>query len=86
MSDYQDEINRGEQARRILEDELYVEAVTAVERDCFEAWKATKWNEQDKRESIYRQLKALGEVQTRLTATLEGGKIARSLLDKLLKR
>lgn len=82
MADYQEDINRGERARRILEDELFVEAVAQIERECFEAWKAASWKEADKREALYRQMKALGEVQTRLRAIMEGGKVARSLAEK----
>ena len=82
--DYQDEMNRGEQARRIVEDPLFAEAFAQIERECFDAWKGSGWKDADKREALYRQLKALGEVRTRLTAVMEGGKVARSLAEKLL--
>jgi hypothetical protein len=82
--DYQDEMDRGEAARRIVEDPLFVDSFAEIERECFEAWKASGWKDADKREALYRQLKALGEARTRLTAVMEGGKVARSLADKLL--
>jgi hypothetical protein len=81
--DYQDEMNRGEQARRIVEDPLFAEAFERIERECFEAWKGSGWKDGDRREALYRQLKALGEVRTRLVAVMEGGKVARSLTQKL---
>jgi hypothetical protein len=81
--DYQDEMSRGEAARRIIEDPLFDEAFQTIERECFEAWKGSGWKDADRREALYRQLKALGEVRTRLTAVMEGGKVARSLAQKL---
>jgi hypothetical protein len=81
--DYQEEIYRGDQARRIVEDPLFAEAFAQIERECFEAWKSSGWKDLDKREALYRQLRALGEVRTWLTAVMEGGKVARSLAQKL---
>ncbi len=83
MPDYQDEIERGHRAKRILEDEIFVEAIANIEKECFDAWKLSSWKDADKRESIYRQMKALGEIQTRLRAVMEGGKVAKSLSEKL---
>ena len=81
--DYQEEMERGEAARRVLDDPLFTEAFETIERECFEAWKGSGWKDADKREALYRQLKALGEVRTRLIAVMEGGKVARSLVEKL---
>jgi hypothetical protein len=84
--DHEEDIRRGENARRILEDDLFVEAVETIKQQCFEAWKATSWNETDKREAIHRQFKALGEIETRLRSIMEGGKVAKSMLEKLLRK
>jgi hypothetical protein len=81
--DYRDELDRAEQARRIVEDPLFVEAFERLERECFEGWKSSGWKDTDKREALYRQMKALDDARTRLTAAMEGGKVARALAAKL---
>lgn len=83
MADYETDILRGEQARRVMEDPLLVEAFETIERECFDAWKTSGWKDADKREALYRQMKALGEVKTRLLTVMEGGKVAKSLAEKL---
>jgi|DEB0MinimDraft_10_1074344.scaffolds.fasta_scaffold212088_2 hypothetical protein len=73
---------QGKQAERILSDEIYRGAVEQVSLDLFEAWKSTSWHQILKREFIYRQYKAIGEVETRLRAVMENGKFAQQVINK----
>lgn len=76
MADRDKEIAQGEHASRILQDEVYQEAVASLEEDLFDAWKQTKWNQFLKREFIYRQYRVIGEVNQRLRGIMDKGKVS----------
>lgn len=81
--DLSDQVRDGAQAERILGDRVYREAVEKIERDLFDAWKTSKWDDAEKREFLYRQMRALGETQNRLRVVMGDGQVAKSMLQKL---
>ncbi len=85
VDETEDAILKGKHIGRILEDAVYREAVNQLEKDLFESWKATSFDAHEKREFIYRQFKAVGEVELRLRVIHENGKVAEDNLKKLNK-
>lgn len=81
--DLREQARDGAQAERILGDRVYQEAVEKIERDLFDAWKTSRWDEAERREFLYRQMKALAETQNRLRIVMGDGQVAKSMLQKL---
>jgi hypothetical protein len=74
------EQRRGEQARRLLEEPLLVEAFATVEQGLRRQWEASGPGEEAARERLWLMLKLLGRVQGLLTETLETGRLAEAQL------
>ena len=69
-------IAKGSHAKRLLEDEVLIDAFATVERDIFEEWKASNINEYDTRSDLFLTLKCLERLKARLRAILDDGAIA----------
>ena len=69
----------GEKARQILENDVFVSVFADIETEITEKWKSSAL-EAD-RESLHKYLKTLQLVKTRITQTLETGKLARLELE-----
>lgn len=65
----------GHQAKRLLEDDLIVEAFKIMETNIFNEWRSTVSADEAGRESCYRQLKGLSELQRYLRKLVDDGKI-----------
>lgn len=74
------EQRRGEQARRLLEDPLMVEAFAAVEGSLRRQWEASGDGDAAARERLWLMLKLLRRVQGLLTEALETGRLAEAQL------
>ena len=74
-----DSVQRGEAAKRILNDDIFQEAVSQVASAVTSRWSVE--NDPDKREELWAQQKALTSVVTNLTAAMESGKYDRVKLD-----
>jgi hypothetical protein len=74
------EIRRGEQARRLLEEPLLQEAFATVDAALREAWAATAEDATAERERLWLMLRLLGRVRTHLVDVLQTGKLADSQL------
>ncbi len=70
------ELTRGERARRLLEDPLLVEAFDAVEAALRSAWAATGEAEERERERLWLMLRLLGRVRGHISSVMETGKLA----------
>ena len=84
--DLEEAILKGKHVARILEDKVFRESVETLEEDLFNSWKTTGFDEVEKREFIYRQLKSIGEIDLRLRTIHENGKVAETMLQKLNKK
>lgn len=69
-------IARGNHAKRLLEDEVLVEAFATIEKDIFEEWKSTSVDEYDARSDLFLTFKCLERLKARLRAVLDDGTIA----------
>lgn len=82
------QVERGDRARAILEDELTQDAFKAIERQLFEEWCETKPHETEKREQIYRLHLSHLDYRQMLAGALGTGKAAVAELQQkgLLRR
>jgi hypothetical protein len=76
MTDRQKLVDRGNHAKRLLEDELLVECFDRIEKDIFDEWKLTGLNNYDERTDLFLTLKCLERLKARLRAILDDGTIA----------
>ena len=77
----EEEINRGQRARLLLEDELVAEAFDTLEATYTEAWKDSLDGEGDKRDRLWLMLKLMGRIKGHLLEVMESGKLAQHHLD-----
>ncbi len=77
---------RGERAKRLLEDELLVEAFDKIERVYVATWRATRPDDIEVRERAYLMLLLLGDLRTALTEVANTGAVAAETLERLSKR
>ena len=70
------EIQRGQQAKRILEDPIYVEALQKVSQELDQEWINSPIRDTEGREKIYMMRKMLGVLHVQLQSVMETGKLA----------
>ncbi len=78
-----DEIKRKGDADLILNSYLHQEAWNVIELDLFNRFSKTANEESDKREALYREMKALQRVKKYYESILTTGKMAESELSRL---
>lgn len=71
-----DELRRGEQARLLLENELYSEAVENVRRGIVDKWVSCPIRDREGAHELKLMLKVLDEVTGYIKTTMETGKLA----------
>lgn len=74
--------DRGERARRLLDDPMLAEAFDVVERNLHEEWLASRGGQEREREQIWLMIKLLGRVKGQLTEAMETGKVARIQIER----
>jgi len=74
--DKEKEIQRGQQAKRILEDPIFVEALQKVSQELDQEWINSPIRDTEGREKIYMMKKMLGVLHVQLKSVLETGKLA----------
>ena len=70
------EIQRGQQAKRILEDPIFVEALQKVSQELDQEWINSPIRDTEGREKIYMMRKMLGVLHVQLQSVMETGKLA----------
>lgn len=76
MTDKQKLIDKGNHAKRLLEDAVLLEAFSRVEADLFDEWKSSGTHEYDERSELFLTFKCLERLKARLRAILDDGTIA----------
>ena len=76
------EIQRGQQAKRILEDEIFVEAIQKVSAELDQEWINSPIRDTEGREKIYMMKKMLNVLHVQLKSVMETGKLATKQVDK----
>jgi hypothetical protein len=67
---------RGEQAKRILEDEIFVEAVQKIRQDLQIEWLNSELQNTEQRENIFVMRRMLEVVLVQLQSVMETGKLS----------
>ena len=75
--------SRGVKAKRLLNDELLVEAFSTIRQNLLLGYQASKSDQADEREQIYFTLKALKSVEDYLGSTLRNGEFAIKTLEEM---
>lgn len=82
MTDKNEIIQRGERARRVLENELFIEACQRARDDIFEELELTSWDDRERREFLDKELRALKRIIGYLkTLMLTGDAASKQLRD-----
>jgi oxalate decarboxylase/phosphoglucose isomerase-like protein (cupin superfamily) len=76
MDDEQLNFERGQRAKRLLEDDLLVEMLKKVEDDCYREIRATKLMEKEVREQAYLLLTTVDILRSKLRAVYDTGVMA----------
>jgi len=69
------DIKRGDQAKRILEDQLFIEAVQKIRSDLNQEWLNSDLKNSEQRENIFVMRRMLELVVMQLQSVMETGKI-----------
>ena len=77
------ELQRSTDAEIVLNNKEFKRAFEDYTNELINEIKRTKWEETNKREEIYRQLKSLGTVEAKLTRCIQTGKMAKQQLSLL---
>lgn len=81
---YRHDADRGEHAKRLLEDSLLTEAFDKVDEAIVRDWREVADPEQ--RERLWLMLHLLGKVKGHLITVIDGGTLARDKLAEIEKR
>ena len=81
-----DALARADRAKRLLEDELFIEAFDAVDSALRQGWAATRGDQSEDRERLWLMLKLLERVRGHVSAVVHGGKLAGVRLAEIEKR
>lgn len=77
------EVQREGLAKSVLNNPEFKRVFISYSAELFESLKRTKWDDKEKREEIYRQLKSLDTMEAKFLEALQTGKMARHQLTKL---
>lgn len=75
------ELRRGEQARQLLQNELYVDAVAQVRQAIIDKWISAPMRDREGQHELKLMLKLLADLTGYIQTTLETGKMAQIQLD-----
>lgn len=78
--DLEQQAHRGEQAAKLLEHPLLVEALSLIEQDITDKWTNSPARDTDGRESLWTQLKLLQRLRLELQQVAETGKVAKATI------
>lgn len=79
------EIQRAQEAERLLAHPLLIEAFETIEKEVIEKWKQSPARDGDGREKLWLTLKLLHRVRTHLESVVSSGKLAQMKLRDRLK-
>jgi hypothetical protein len=80
------DVELGEKARSVVENEAYKDALVTVRNRYVESLINTAEDESAKREKAYMAIRMLEEVEAQLVSVMDKGKLAKQYLDKLNRR
>lgn len=75
------EISRGVLAQQVLDNPIYIEAITATKANLFNEWASTKWYQGKKRQEIWRMYRAAEALEVSMQRVMQTGKLGRATID-----
>lgn len=78
---FSDELRRGEQARQLLNNELYQDALAQVKQAIIDKWISAPMRDLEGQHELKLMLKLLGDLTGYIQTTLETGKMAQIQLE-----
>lgn len=82
MTDRREQIELGFQARQVLDNPAFVNAITALAEKVARDWLDTDYDEQALRESQWMKRRVLREITDELTILLDNGEIAAQQIER----
>ena len=76
MTTLEDRLYQGNRAREILENEAFVSAYEAIEKDVITQWTSSPARDAEGRERLWTYLQMLHKLKAQITQTLETGQLA----------
>lgn len=76
------ELRRGEQARQVIENPIYSEAIAAVKQGIFDKWANAPMRDREGHHELKLMLKLLGELTGYIETTMQTGKMASMQLEQ----
>ena len=76
-----EELRRGEQARQLLQNELYQDAISQVRQAIIDKWISAPMRDIEGQHELKLMLKLLGDVTGYIQTTMETGKMAQIQLE-----
>lgn len=77
-----EKVHRGEEAKRLLENQLLNEAFDTLEQEYTQVWKQTKASDEVAREKLWMAINQLSKVKMELHSVIQTGKVAKNALEK----
>lgn len=81
----QEQVQRGEEAARLLENPILAEAFASIEQEYTTLWKQTKASDEAAREKLWLSIRQLQMVQAHLHTAVQTGKAAKATLAQRAK-
>jgi signal transduction protein with GAF and PtsI domain len=81
MTDLRGEVSRGIRAKAIIEDEIVVEALEAIEAELRSDWEGSRPGDPAGREESYRMLRAAKAFRERLRKVIDDGSVAEAEIE-----
>lgn len=76
-----EELRRGEQARQLIENELYQDAITNVKQAIIDKWQQAPLRDREGHHELKLMLKLMGDLTGYIQTTMETGKMAQIQLE-----
>ncbi len=81
-----EKIRRGNEAERLLNNTLLIEAFSTLKAEYINGWENTGSKDTDARERLWQAYQIVGKVRTHLITVADSGKIEKKQIEDLAKR
>ena len=72
----EEEIYRGNEARSVINNPIYKEALILLKAQMMETFQRTKYDQKEEREEIWREMKVLDALERQLESVMRTGRLA----------
>ena len=69
-------------ARQVLDNPVYIEALTIIKTNLMDTWQTTTMNQQNEREIVYKMLLALKTIDNHIKSVMKTGELAEMQLEQ----